>query len=82
MKNVQILLMACMVILTGCSSFVVTYDASGKVIGSCKATRGIFSLATASCSGNGNNTGVDYNKPEQVSGLLPEPPASSAISFK
>lgn len=82
MKFAQVLSIACIGLFIGCSSHVVTYDASGKVIGSCKATRGLLSTASASCSGSGNATGVDYNKLDHSSGLLPELPANSAISFK
>lgn len=72
-------LSACAVIgLTGCSSIVITYDATGKVIGSCKATRGLLSTAGAHCSGSGNATGIDYSKTD-AAGTLPTPPVHTQI---
>lgn len=79
MKLVKLLVLSSVITLTACSSLVVTYDAKGKVIGSCKATRGLLSTASASCTGSGNSDGVDYNKVDRSSGLLPVPPAASAI---
>lgn len=82
MKFVKLWVISGLIVLTACSSVVVTYDAQGKVIGSCKATRGLLSTASASCSGSGNSMGVNYNEVNSSSGLLPEPPASSAINIQ
>ena len=69
------------VALTGCSSMVVTYDATGQVIGSCKATRGLLSIASAHCNGSGNAMGVDYTKAD-ASGSLPVPPSHTQITLQ
>ena len=55
--------------LAACSSKVVTYDATGKIIGSCMATRGLLSTASAHCSGSGDALGVNYNTPDANTGL-------------
>ncbi|MFV5525842.1 hypothetical protein VXQ23_14450 [Acinetobacter variabilis] len=68
-------------LLTGCSSMVVTYDAAGQVIGSCKATRGLFSTASAVCGGSGNAIGVNYNTVNEKTGLLPVPPSQTQIKL-
>ncbi|NNH37451.1 hypothetical protein HLH11_02060 [Acinetobacter sp. ANC 4280] len=71
--------MGTVLLITGCSSKVVTYDATGQVIGSCKATSGFILGARAICYGGANSEGVDYSKIDQHSGLLPLPPKSSKI---
>lgn len=68
--------------LAACSSKVVTYDATGKIIGSCKATRGLLSTASAHCSGSGDALGVNYNTPDANTGLLPTPPSQNQINLK
>lgn len=73
--------MCAILFMTGCSSKVVTYDAKGQIIGSCKATRGLLSTASAQCYGSANAFGVDYNQLDG-SGLLPLPPSSTQISLK
>jgi len=60
---------------------VVTYDATGQVIGSCKATRGLLSVAGAHCSGSGDAIGVNYNTVNSKTGLLPVPPSHSQINL-
>ena len=68
--------------LAACSSKVVTYDATGKIIGSCMATRGLLSTASAHCSGSGDALGVNYNTPDANIGLLPTPPSQNQINLK
>jgi len=41
-KLIKILCAGTVVLITGCSAKVVTYDATGQVIGSCKATSGFI----------------------------------------
>ncbi|WP_328703773.1 hypothetical protein [Acinetobacter terrae] len=79
MKLIYFLGMGTVLLITGCSSKVVTYDATGQVIGSCKATSGFILGARAICYGGANSEGVDYSKIDQQSGLLPLPPKSSKI---
>ncbi|WP_313035292.1 hypothetical protein [Acinetobacter sp.] len=79
MKLIKILCVGTVVLITGCSAKVVTYDATGQVIGSCKATSGFILGARAICYGGANSEGVDYSKVDQKSGLLPQPPKSSKI---
>ncbi|MFD1439633.1 hypothetical protein [Acinetobacter terrae] len=79
MKLIKFLGMGTVLLITGCSSKVVTYDATGQVIGSCKATSGFILGARAICYGGANSEGVDYSKIDQQSGLLPLPPKSSKI---
>lgn len=68
--------------LAACSSKVVTYDATGKIIGSCMATRGLLSTASAHCSGSGDALGVNYNTPNAATVLLPTPPIQNQINLK
>lgn len=82
MKLYKILSLGIFTIFSGCSSVAVTYDAAGQVIGSCKATRGLLSTATAICHGNSNEQGVDYNVVDKNTGLLQIPPSSSSISIQ
>lgn len=79
MKLIKFLVVGTVLLITGCSAKVVTYDAMGKVIGSCKATSGFILGARAICYGGANSEGVDYSKIDQQSGLLPLPPKSSKI---
>lgn len=79
MKLIKFLGMGTVLLIMGCSSKVVTYDATGQVIGSCKATSGFILGARAICYGGANSEGVDYSKIDQQSGLLPLPPKSSKI---
>ena len=79
MNFVKLLLLSTIVLMTGCSSMVITYDASGQVIGSCKATRGLLSMASAHCGGSGNAIGVNYNMVNAKTGLLPVPPSQNQI---
>ena len=79
MKLIKFLGMGTVLLITACSSKVVTYDATGQVIGSCKATSGFILGARAICYGGANSEGVDYSKIDQQSGLLPLPPKSSKI---
>ena len=67
--------------VAGCSSTVVTYDPTGNIIGSCKATRGLLSTASASCGGSGNGLGIDYNRVDNDTGLLPTPPVHQKIDL-
>jgi len=78
-KLIKFLVVGTVLLITGCSSKVVTYDATGQVIGSCKATSGFILGARAICYGGANSEGVDYSKIDQQSGLLPLPPKSSKI---
>lgn len=82
MKLFKILSVGAVIILSGCSSIAVTYDASGRVLGSCKATRGLLSTATATCHGHGNGVQVDYNAVNSATGLLETPPDASSISIR
>lgn len=82
MKLFTILSMGLVVGLTGCSSMTISYDASGQVIGSCKATHGFLSLASASCTGHSNGTSVNYNEIDKSTGLLPILPQSNSISIR
>ena len=79
MKLINFLGMGTVLLITGCSSKVVTYDATGQVIGSCKATSTLILGARAICYGGANSEGVDYSKINQQSGLLPLPPKSAKI---
>ncbi|WP_180005253.1 MULTISPECIES: hypothetical protein [unclassified Acinetobacter] len=79
MKIIKFLVVGAVLLITGCSSKVVTYDATGQVIGSCKATRGLLSTASAHCGGSGNAIGVNYNTVDAKTGLLPVPPSQNQI---
>ena len=79
MSFIKLFSLSTIVLMTGCSSMVVTYDASGHVIGSCKATRGLLSGASAHCNGSGNAIGVNYNTVDAKTGLLPVPPSQNQI---
>ncbi|MFC6167899.1 hypothetical protein [Acinetobacter terrestris] len=79
MKSIKFLVLGTVVLITGCSAKVVTYDATGQVIGSCKATSSFILGARAICYGGANSEGVDYSKINQQSGLLPLPPKSAKI---
>lgn len=46
-------------LLSGCASTVTTFDASGKMIGMCKAKQGFILGAGASCTGMANQEGKD-----------------------
>ncbi len=46
-----------LVLLSGCVSTVKTYDANGKMIGSCEAHGGFLIGAAAGCSGTANQEG-------------------------
>lgn len=43
--------------VAGCASTVTTYDSQGKMIGSCKAERGLIIGGGAGCSGSANQEG-------------------------
>lgn len=79
MSFIKLFSLSTIVLMTGCSSMVVTYDALGQVIGSCKATRGLLSTASAHCNGSGNAIGVNYNTVDAKTGLLPVPPSQNQI---
>lgn len=79
MKLINFLVVGAALLITGCSAKVVTYDAMGNVIGSCKATSGFLLGARAVCHGSANSEGVDYSKIDPESGLLPGLPKSSKI---
>ncbi|MGE8685276.1 MULTISPECIES: hypothetical protein [unclassified Acinetobacter] len=81
MKIIKFLVVGAVLLITGCSSKVVTYDATGQVIGSCKATRGLLSTASAHCGGSGNAIGVNYNTVDAKTGLLPVPPSQNQINL-
>lgn len=80
-KLIKLLIISSMLGLAACSSMVVTYDATGQVIGSCKATRGLLSTAGAHCSGSGDAIGVNYNTVNSKTGLLAVPPSHSQINL-
>ncbi len=40
--------------LSGCTSYVRTYDADDKLLGSCMATVGLFGRGNAHCEGSAN----------------------------
>lgn len=82
MNFIKLLSLAAMVLMTGCSSMVITYDATGQVIGSCKATRGLLSTASAHCGGSSNAMGVNYNSVDAKTGLLPALPSQNQINLK
>jgi hypothetical protein len=44
--------------LSGCASTVTTYDAAGKVIGSCKSTGGFIIGGGSACRGTANGEGA------------------------
>lgn len=44
-------------LMTGCASTVTTYDAQGKIIGSCKAERGFVIGGGSHCEGRANQEG-------------------------
>ena len=81
MNFIKFLSVLGVVVLTGCSSMVVTYDATGQVIGSCKATRGLLSTASAHCSGSGDAIGVNYSTTD-ASGNLPLLPSNTQITLQ
>ncbi|ATO20053.1 hypothetical protein BS636_10490 [Acinetobacter sp. LoGeW2-3] len=82
MNFIKLFSISTIVLMTGCSSMVVTYDAAGQVIGSCKATRGLLSTASAHCGGSGDAIGVNYNAVNTKTGLLPVPPSKNQINLK
>lgn len=57
MKITYFLTSAMLVLLSGCVSTVKTYDANGKMIGSCEAHGGFLIGAAAGCSGTANQEG-------------------------
>lgn len=59
MKPVFVLAVFTTALLGGCASTVTTYDASGKMIGMCKAKQGFILGAGASCTGTANQEGKD-----------------------
>ena len=59
MSFIKLFSRSTIVLMTGCSSMVVTYDASGQVIGSCKAESGFIIGGGAGCSGSANQEGRD-----------------------
>ncbi|AYO54985.1 hypothetical protein [Acinetobacter wuhouensis] len=70
-----------LLLLSGCSAKVMTYDVAGNVIGSCKATQGFIFGAKAECYGHGNSAGVDYRQVNIKTGLLPTPPVNTQIQL-
>lgn len=82
MNLIKILIIGGVALLSACSSMTVTYDAAGNVLGSCKATRGLLSTASAHCSGHGNGPSVDYSAVDQETGRLPTPPQITSISIR
>lgn len=70
-----------LVLLSGCSAKVITYDVAGNVIGSCEATQGFIIGAKAECLGHGNSTGIDYRQANIKTGLLPTPPVHTQIQL-
>lgn len=57
MKILTLLAVATTLLVTGCASTVTTYDATGAMIGSCKAERGLVIAGGASCTGHANQEG-------------------------
>jgi uncharacterized protein YceK len=57
MKTVHFLVLGVILLMTGCASTVKTYDATGKMIGSCEAQGGFIIGAGASCTGTANQEG-------------------------
>ena len=82
MNFIKLFSLSALVLMSGCSSMVITYDATGQVLGSCKATRGLLSLASAHCGGSGNALGVNYNTVDAKTGLLPVLPSQNQINLK
>ena len=82
MKIMGLLSALLMLGLSACSSKVVTYDAAGNLIGSCKATKGLLSTAHASCHGSGDALGVNYHKMDEKTGLMPALPKHSQITLR
>ncbi|AWL28872.1 hypothetical protein DJ533_09975 [Acinetobacter defluvii] len=70
-----------LVFLSGCSAKVITYDAAGNAIGSCKATQGFIIGAKAVCYGHGNSKDIDYRQVNIKTGLLPMPPVNTQIQL-
>lgn len=81
MKGMCFLSLLFLLGLSACSSKVVTYDAAGTLIGSCKATRGLLSTASASCHGSGDALGMNYHKIDEKTGLMPTLPKHTQIAL-
>jgi uncharacterized protein YceK len=57
MKTAYFLVFSVVVLMTGCASTVKTYDATGKMIGSCEAQKGFIIGGHAYCEGHANQEG-------------------------
>ncbi len=83
MKLIKILSFGLFVALTGCSSKVVTYDAVGRITGSCIAKSSFLLNAKALCYGYANQESLTFVEgqlvlPKHISDL-PELPASRKV---
>ena len=57
MKLSVFALISIVFVSVGCASKVTTYDAQGRVIGSCVSSKGFVLGASASCTGTANQEG-------------------------
>lgn len=70
MKFIKVLSFGLLVVLTGCSSKVITYDTVGRVTGSCVAQSSFLLSAPASCYGYANQENLTFVKGQII---LPAP---------
>ena len=66
-------------LLGGCSSKVITYDATGYVLGSCTAQAGLLFKGQADCYGYSNTEELTFSKPELVPFYKIEAQRESAV---
>lgn len=83
MNFIKILSLGLLVVLTGCSSKVVTYDTFGRVTGSCIAKASFVLTAPASCYGYSNQDTLTFVEGQIIlptpNEKLPELPQSRKV---
>lgn len=67
-------------LFSGCASKVITYNATGQIIGSCTAQTGIFFTGKAKCYGYSSTENLYFSPPQKISAFsLPSVPVQTTL---